>query len=523
MRTEKVSDSTVAIFLATFKTGRQRFTRLADFQQTLKLVFDILTYGLGSILPRLAGLLLLPLFTRYLTPEDYGIIALLGWIGIAVTPFMSAGLGAGLAPQVFRPEYAGRRREVIWSALMIVVTASFVVLACVCMAEQELFVWLGVPASARVGFWLGIAALSLSAWLIPLQGNLQFIGRARAFTAVTLVTTIGTLLLAVWLVVFLRRGVRGWFEAMIGGQVVALGLASLFCRGLGAPCISGAIVRRLLASGFVLMPATFFVYALQHGNKWLLQEKHGLAELGVYNVAFNLSLAMNLVGSAVQSAWFPWIMAQRERRAEALEKNADMLVWLALGLGVLNLWIGAMARPLMALMTAPPFHHAYPLVALNAHAHVWAGLFCVAVIPLYFAGKENRQTLVWAVATLLYTIFSLWLVPQWGAFGCAWSTVLGFLCAGIMVIASTCFSSSEVRNTLRVRLRRFGSILGLWVGGGIALTMEASRPEWWPWLSVFVCLGSALTGWLLLTSSERALIGRGLEKVVGGGSLHRRH
>ena len=43
-----------------------------------------LTYGIGDILQRFLSILLLPIYTRYLTPGDYGIISLLGIFGMII-------------------------------------------------------------------------------------------------------------------------------------------------------------------------------------------------------------------------------------------------------------------------------------------------------------------------------------------------------------------------------------------------------------------------------------------------------
>jgi hypothetical protein len=55
-----------------------------------------LIYGIGGILSRFIGFLLLPVFTSYLTPTEFGISALLGFIGFLVTPVFSLGLGAAM-------------------------------------------------------------------------------------------------------------------------------------------------------------------------------------------------------------------------------------------------------------------------------------------------------------------------------------------------------------------------------------------------------------------------------------------
>ena len=453
---------------------------------------------------RALGFLLLPLFTRYLSPEDYGIIALLSWLGIVVNPLVSLGLGAGLAPQYFRRDFEGRRQEVTWTALWLIAGAALGTLVLVFLAGGAIDGWLGVPPRIRHGFFLGVSALAAGALLVPLQGNLQFSGRARAFTTVSLVSAGATLGLAVILVVVMKRGVEGWFEAMLGGQIAGVAIAAFLNRSLGGPRWNPSMARGLVMSGLALMPTSFLVFALQHGNKWLLQAHRGLAELGLYNVALSIALLMNLVVMSIQSAWFPAIMARRDQPEEALASNTRMLLRLALALGVLNLLLGAGARPIVTLMTAPAFHSAYRLVALAANAHVWAGLFYVGIIPLYFEGRENAQTVILAAAVVVYGGLSFWLVPLLGGLGCAVATVAGFAGAAFAALGYTCTLQPRLGSLVRALAPRWAAVFALWLLGGALLAFESWRPGAAPWLSAAVCLGAPVAGWRMLADDERA-------------------
>ena len=50
---------------------------------------DSLYYGMSSVIPRILGFLLVPLFTQYLTPKDYGIMTLLGFYTLFFSPIFT--------------------------------------------------------------------------------------------------------------------------------------------------------------------------------------------------------------------------------------------------------------------------------------------------------------------------------------------------------------------------------------------------------------------------------------------------
>lgn len=83
------------------------------------LVKDSIIYGLGQILSRFLGFLLLPLFTSYLMPQDYGVIAILGVMNLVVISLFSFGFGTATGLCYFDSDDTQRKAETLWSSLMI--------------------------------------------------------------------------------------------------------------------------------------------------------------------------------------------------------------------------------------------------------------------------------------------------------------------------------------------------------------------------------------------------------------------
>src|SRR5262245_1884445 len=86
-------------------------------------------YGLGSVVARILGVLLLPLYTRYLSPSDYGLIETL----VALTAVLSALVAQAMKSAFFRFYFdsaePARRLLVVRTAFWYVMAASTLTLA----------------------------------------------------------------------------------------------------------------------------------------------------------------------------------------------------------------------------------------------------------------------------------------------------------------------------------------------------------------------------------------------------------
>src|SRR5213083_546592 len=85
-------------------------------------------YGLGSIVARILGVLLLPLYTRYLSPSDYGLIETLGALAAVLTALVAQAMKSAFFRFYFDSAEPERRLLVVRTAFWYVMAASTAVL-----------------------------------------------------------------------------------------------------------------------------------------------------------------------------------------------------------------------------------------------------------------------------------------------------------------------------------------------------------------------------------------------------------
>ena len=98
------------------------FLQLAMIKTAIiRLTKGSIIYGLGGVLQRFMGLLLLPFFTHVLTPKDYGIVALISLIGVAMSGLLSLGTGNSMGLLYYREKDHYKRATIIWTNLLLLV------------------------------------------------------------------------------------------------------------------------------------------------------------------------------------------------------------------------------------------------------------------------------------------------------------------------------------------------------------------------------------------------------------------
>jgi O-antigen/teichoic acid export membrane protein len=430
--------------------------------QLARLGKGTLIYGVGGLLNRFIGFLLLPLFTAYLTTTDYGVSSTLGLVSFIVWSVFSLGLNGGIGPCYFEGNDPKRKETVLWTTfVLLVVGAGVVAILGLSLAHPISSLVLFTP---EYGYLVELSMFSTALGLLvmPFMLRLQFEERALPFIVLSAVSTLFSIGMNILLVVVLRRGVQGLVEGGLIGAAVNLVLFFVFTAPTLRFHISSAIGKELLRLSLPLMPLFVFQFFLLQSNKYILQSFKGLDQVGIYTVGFNLGMVMNLAVSAFQSAWYPYFMSFVDRPNETRVLFGRIMTYYVLGFGTVSLLFYFAAKPIVLIMTQPAFHEAYQIVGLSASAQFLLGIYYILLPGMYFAKEVKYQTPIQFASALLSVILNILLILTAGTFGAALGLALGALTLPILAYAWN-LKRKRVYLDIQYEWRRIFEFVGLYL------------------------------------------------------------
>ena len=386
-----------------------------------------LVYGVGGLLNRFLAVLLLPLFTRYLRPEDYGITSLLSTLSIFVGGVASLGIGNALGVFFFSADDPRERAGLVWGSAAALAGTSLLVLGAGWLGASWITQALFHARGLEPLLMLSLAALAAANVSVPFVSWLRMTERAGHFVFVTVVTTIVTLGASVLLVVWAGHGVRGVLEAGLIGNAVNLALSlAITARYLpwtGARARLAPLARAGAPS--IIGLGAFFV--MDWSNRLVLQHQAGLTEVGLFAFGASFGMMMGLLtDTAFGGAWPPFFQSYVNRRDEAsrLFGLVFRLVLAGFGLAALVFFVGA--RLVIHVLAQPSFEPAWTVVGMVAAAQALKACFLAALPGIVFARRFDVQAgLEWLGAALCLGL-SVLLIPMWGRVGAAAAMLGGY-------------------------------------------------------------------------------------------------
>jgi O-antigen/teichoic acid export membrane protein len=380
-------------------------------------------YTASSVLSKLIAVALLPLYTAYLSPADFGAAEVLFAAVVAASIVIRLGLIEALLRFYYQ---AGENPDEV-------VATSFAALFWATTVAALIALPLAGPISDALldqpDADLGRIAIG-GLWVLTMFEYLLSIfrleERARAYFVTTVANVLVTIPITVVLIVVADEGARGLLLGTYGaGALFVVVLLGVHHHRLSL-LPNRALLGRLMRFGFPTMPAEISLYSLNVIDRIIIVRYAGLAEAGLYALAVKFAQAINVIARGFQLAWPPLAYSIRDDE-EARRAYAGIVTWFTAGLAfvVVGMWLEA--RWIARFLAAPEFFGSYEAVGLLATGVALYALYLALVVILGRTGRTGFNFPATAAATAVNVVLNLALVPPLEIVGAGLALVASYV------------------------------------------------------------------------------------------------
>jgi O-antigen/teichoic acid export membrane protein len=390
-------------------------------------------YTASSVISKLIAVALLPLYTRYLTPADYGAAEVLITGVIAASIVIRLGIIEALLRFYYQAaEEPSQVVKTAFASLLWTTTIGMAVALPLAGPLSELLLDHSDPALMRIAIF-GLWVFTMYEFLTAL---FRIDERAKAYFAFTVANVLVTIPVTVWLVVGEDRGASGLLWGQYGtGAVFLAGLVITQRHRLGL--IPGrGLLRRMLRWGLPTMPAELSLYSLNFIDRVLIVRLVGLGDAGLYSLSVKFAQAVNVLVKGFQLAWPPLAYSIQDDD-EARRAYAVIVTWFVsvTTFVVAGMWL--LSRWIVRALAAPEFFDSYETIGLVSTGVTLYALYLVLVIILGRTGRTEFNFPATAAGTGVNIGLNLVLLPSMGIVGAGVSLVASY---GVVLVLMYVFT-----------------------------------------------------------------------------------
>jgi O-antigen/teichoic acid export membrane protein len=382
---------------------------------------DSLIYGIGGAVGRGISFFLLPIYTRILTPVDYGKIEMMGVVVSLLTAFLSIGMDSAQSFYFFQQKANGKdaQKTVVSSILQWRLTWGLGVILVAGTGAPLINSWLFGGELPWIYFGVSFAGALFGVVMNQSLEIFRLLYRPWTYMIVTVINTLLTAALILVFVLLLHQGIFGFFlGSTIAGLIIGIGSWYFAREYLDFSKWQSEWWPRLLKFGLPLLPAELGFFAMNTADRWFIRHYRGEEALGIFSVAAKFALLLAFVIDMFRKAWWP--LAMDALHSDDGPETFRMIARLYIGVGsAAVVYLTFLAPWLVHLLTGPAFYSSYPIIGIMAWQSLFYGFFMIGSAGIWKAEKTYITSILMCLAGIVnITLNYLW-VPLYGSMGAA--------------------------------------------------------------------------------------------------------
>ncbi|HIF9411580.1 TPA: oligosaccharide flippase family protein [Photobacterium damselae] len=387
----------------------------------MSLLKNTSVYIFSNILNAAIPFTLLPVLTRYLSPYEYGKIAMFQLLIIALNSIV--GLNTGGAAT--RKYYDGgvdenTLKEFNGSCIQILFVSFVFVFAFVFVFKNQLSDFLSIPST-----WIYLSVLiSFFGYILSLRlGQWQIRENPKAFGILQISNSLFNMLLSLFFVIIFNQGAEGRISALFLTGVIFFIVSFLFLYKddlLKVFVWKPNYIKEALSFGIPIIPHALGVFLITSVDRVVINDKLGLNEAGIYIVAVQLSSSLSILFDAFNKAYVPWLFSKLKKNDDVEKKKIVKFTYLyffaVLFMSLLSFVIGPLV---IKVLTSNSYSGAEDIIGWLCLGQVFGGMYLMVTNYIFYSKKTGVLGGITLFTGIINIILLYILISGYGLIGAA--------------------------------------------------------------------------------------------------------
>ncbi|HEX6891887.1 MAG TPA: oligosaccharide flippase family protein [Chryseolinea sp.] len=403
-----------------------------------KFFSDSVIYAIGPQVPKLIGLLLLPILTKHLTAEDYAIWGIATAYIAGLNGLRDLGFTQVIVNYFFRYYYSEKRWQMVWRQIfgfLIVWGIGYTLLLGV-----VIYFSLRHKVGGNINVILACTLLSAFFFdLVILFGSRLYQFKAKPIPVALNAVVSGTVSVVVTYVTVVHFQLQylSFFLALFASSFVSSILYGipLFLEYKITPIFrfGKKMFRRHLQVGLPTIPHNYSSYLLNASDRVVLDiYKMPLNQVGQYNFAYTFGNYAELVGGAIGNAFSPVFGKLYAAKTPESDQKVRLITFVMQSLFLLaSVLVALWAREILGILSSnDELAAAYPFAIVIIMSYVYRPMYWVPVNKLGFEEKTHLLWRISLVGGLINVGLNLIFLPIFGIYTVVVATFIGLMYIG---------------------------------------------------------------------------------------------
>lgn len=405
-----------------------------------KFAGDAAIYTISNFAVAGVPFLLLPVLTRILSPEDYGLIAMFTMVVSFFVVAAGLNIHGAVMVRYFEPKKFSMPCYVSTTLCILIITTVLLAIF-VWIFSRQIQLITALPLK-----WLMLAVI-VAAFQFLVQTLLtlwQASKQPLKFGALRLNHALMDGLVSILLVVVMLYSWQGrLFGIALAWTVTAL-IALYWLRREHwlTRNLSMAYARDALRYGIPLLPHAIGGLLLATADRFMVTNFLDVASTGIYLVAIQIGLILGIAADAFNKAFAPWLMESLHNADLAKKRKIVRHTYLYFIVIIFLALAGSVCAPqLLGILVGPKYQSASPIIGYIMLGNAFTGMYYMVTNYIFFARRTELLSVLTISVGVITTLFNWQLIQINGITGAAQAFMIGqaLLFLGAWALSQICY------------------------------------------------------------------------------------
>jgi O-antigen/teichoic acid export membrane protein len=393
-------------------------------------------YGVSTLSYQLVGIILLPLYTRYISTVEFGIYS----ISLIVTTYFGVFSNLGI-PQAFYRLYFDLKEEkekyeLITTSFIFVTLLSLALILIMFVFKGYLLSVFFVEDKYYPCFYITIfLSLFESPQLITFY-YFRIEDQVKQYVIFNFLKSAVLLLFSWGFLIVFHYGILGIFLArLISSFPTYLYLMFIILRKHGIS-FSKQKVKEMNIYGFPFFVIGILGTVMASLDRPIMLKYMSMADVGIYSVAFRISSGVKMIIATAFGLGFSPLVMGIQNEANGRKVFSKIFTYYLLVAGLVVLGISIFSKEIIQMLASREYMEAYIAIPLLCLGTLFYGIYTNMEVGIFITKKSKYYLPIMFISSIIYVVLNFLLIPKFGFIGAALANALSFL---IMPILTYCY------------------------------------------------------------------------------------
>ena len=380
---------------------------------------------IGEIVPKLLNFLLLPVMTRYLSPEDYGIIGYVDAVILFVFIFSILSLNSYLIREYFENDSLKNRKRLIGNFFLFLATYNVILFFVLFSLLYFLYQYIDFQFDILPILTLALFVNLLEIFNLFPQIIYRVQEKAKAYIYFVISKTFFQILAVLFFLEYFYHGPISKYYGLAFISMIYAGISFFIVSRNAIFSFNVDQLKDGFVFSFPLILAALSFAVIDMSDRIILEEYVSMSELGIYSIAYTLGFSINIIIKGSYKAFEPLIF-KNSKKENFLNiftsiKNEYLVMVFATCIFVI-----LFSKEIVLLILPKDYYSAYLLIPIIVLAAFAKGVYTIQVLLLMIRKDTRLISKIMIFGAFLNIGINLIFIEEYGVIVAALSTLVAF-------------------------------------------------------------------------------------------------